>query len=331
MKVGRNDPCPCGSGKKYKKCCGLLTTSSPFPGTAADDVAESWWAYPEFGEKVRREFASYFEAVLVPTGELCRDMVEAANRRMNALGDSVTWLHFVMFHLSLFILQAHLEAVVLVGQGLSGGAVKVLRGMFEALVVAKYLAQNPAEVEDYRDYYKVILWKRYRSLEKFEPEKAKRLPEGRLREISADYEAVKNRFTDRPGQWQQKKNVRQMAEDVSLGDMYDWFYCSASSLHHANMEGLHTNFLKWEKRGDRVEAIGPSLSGCAPALAVADLMILKCLDTLDTCFSLGFAQRIAELRKRSDAEWAGRAAGSTQSALDGAGFSQAGNSSRIVN
>ena len=20
-KVGRNDPCPCGSGKKYKKCC----------------------------------------------------------------------------------------------------------------------------------------------------------------------------------------------------------------------------------------------------------------------------------------------------------------------
>lgn len=22
-KVGRNDPCPCGSGKKFKKCCGM--------------------------------------------------------------------------------------------------------------------------------------------------------------------------------------------------------------------------------------------------------------------------------------------------------------------
>ncbi len=22
VKIGRNDPCPCGSGKKYKKCCG---------------------------------------------------------------------------------------------------------------------------------------------------------------------------------------------------------------------------------------------------------------------------------------------------------------------
>jgi len=24
-KVGRNDPCPCGSGRKYKKCCGKGT------------------------------------------------------------------------------------------------------------------------------------------------------------------------------------------------------------------------------------------------------------------------------------------------------------------
>jgi uncharacterized protein YecA (UPF0149 family) len=24
IKVGRNDPCPCGSGKKYKKCCGII-------------------------------------------------------------------------------------------------------------------------------------------------------------------------------------------------------------------------------------------------------------------------------------------------------------------
>ena len=25
-KVGRNDPCPCGSGKKYKKCCGRMAS-----------------------------------------------------------------------------------------------------------------------------------------------------------------------------------------------------------------------------------------------------------------------------------------------------------------
>lgn len=36
MKTGRNDPCPCGSGKKYKRCCGASGTAEkiiPFPGT----------------------------------------------------------------------------------------------------------------------------------------------------------------------------------------------------------------------------------------------------------------------------------------------------------
>ena len=23
-KISRNEPCPCGSGKKYKRCCGAL-------------------------------------------------------------------------------------------------------------------------------------------------------------------------------------------------------------------------------------------------------------------------------------------------------------------
>ncbi len=29
MSLGRNDPCPCGSGKKYKKCCLGKTGNAP--------------------------------------------------------------------------------------------------------------------------------------------------------------------------------------------------------------------------------------------------------------------------------------------------------------
>jgi methionyl aminopeptidase len=29
LKIGRNDPCPCGSGKKYKKCCLLKNSAGP--------------------------------------------------------------------------------------------------------------------------------------------------------------------------------------------------------------------------------------------------------------------------------------------------------------
>jgi hypothetical protein len=34
-KVGRNDPCPCGSGKKFKKCC-LDKPFEPSPELLAD-------------------------------------------------------------------------------------------------------------------------------------------------------------------------------------------------------------------------------------------------------------------------------------------------------
>lgn len=36
-KIGRNDPCPCGSGKKYKKCCQLK--SNPKPSAAKERPA----------------------------------------------------------------------------------------------------------------------------------------------------------------------------------------------------------------------------------------------------------------------------------------------------
>ena len=29
MSIGRNDPCPCGSGKKFKKCCANKTPETP--------------------------------------------------------------------------------------------------------------------------------------------------------------------------------------------------------------------------------------------------------------------------------------------------------------
>lgn len=39
MKTGRNDPCPCGSGKKWKKCCAAVAVAEPAP--AAEPVAEA--------------------------------------------------------------------------------------------------------------------------------------------------------------------------------------------------------------------------------------------------------------------------------------------------
>lgn len=39
MKTGRNDPCPCGSGKKFKHCCINKPPAPPAPLTAAQKQA----------------------------------------------------------------------------------------------------------------------------------------------------------------------------------------------------------------------------------------------------------------------------------------------------
>jgi hypothetical protein len=39
MKIGRNDPCPCGSGKKYKKCClSLAEQLRKVPGSLSTSI-----------------------------------------------------------------------------------------------------------------------------------------------------------------------------------------------------------------------------------------------------------------------------------------------------
>jgi hypothetical protein len=62
MKVGRNDPCPCGSGKKYKKCC--LAKDQLVPPPEPEDpeapepeemTAEESWQEPEPAEKMLSE------------------------------------------------------------------------------------------------------------------------------------------------------------------------------------------------------------------------------------------------------------------------------------
>jgi hypothetical protein len=59
QKLGRNDPCPCGSGKKYKQCCGkpeAPTTPSGDSHEGAVERAVAWLA-----QHHRRAFAAALE------------------------------------------------------------------------------------------------------------------------------------------------------------------------------------------------------------------------------------------------------------------------------
>ena len=66
MNIGRNEPCPCGSGKKYKNCC----LSQPVGTTGTDEVRD---ALADLKNDLQgREFASLAEAQAAADAHLRR-------------------------------------------------------------------------------------------------------------------------------------------------------------------------------------------------------------------------------------------------------------------
>jgi hypothetical protein len=86
QKVGRNDPCPCGSGKKFKKCCETVHS-------AKTPIKKLSWS--ELPEKVRKELQSKLRQQAdwqTKFGEL-RPMVHADfhGYKVVGVGDQLHW------------------------------------------------------------------------------------------------------------------------------------------------------------------------------------------------------------------------------------------------
>lgn len=60
IKIGRNDPCPCGSGKKYKKCC-MNKPKSPVDLVESEQEKRKWLKYYPASAKERQEGRVYLE------------------------------------------------------------------------------------------------------------------------------------------------------------------------------------------------------------------------------------------------------------------------------
>lgn len=77
--IGRNDPCPCGSGKKYKKCCAnkeAVTTEVLFEEELEQVLDTMFSTYPE--RKDHHALIEHFQG-WIPTlhEKLARELVEA--------------------------------------------------------------------------------------------------------------------------------------------------------------------------------------------------------------------------------------------------------------
>ncbi len=66
MTTGRNEPCPCGSGKKYKRCCGV---SAP-PKLTVPEPKENPIDPSQFDPQMMAQFAQGFQRL--PKGQMQR-------------------------------------------------------------------------------------------------------------------------------------------------------------------------------------------------------------------------------------------------------------------
>ena len=131
-KVGRNDPCPCGSGKKYKKCCGREATTVPEP--------------PPFDQRLMER---NLLAIKQTVEEKNFDSVEEMNRywnEMNKTGKVPQWTPRVPVEQAQSLIYEALESVGTKRLKLAEQALKISPDCADAYVLlAEEKAQNMEE------------------------------------------------------------------------------------------------------------------------------------------------------------------------------------------
>ncbi len=78
LKVGRNQPCPCGSGKKYKKCHGSFTVAPPPQPSVSKSFVEQTVQRHEAAERIRQNQQGFGRPVVSFSMDVITEKIEKA-------------------------------------------------------------------------------------------------------------------------------------------------------------------------------------------------------------------------------------------------------------
>ena len=98
----------------------------------------------------------------------------------------------VVFYLGRLCVKDFSEIILLCGNGYGLGGMRLLRGMYERAVTARYLHLHPDAAEDYLDYYWVTKHKEAQALR--ETFGADALPKDKLDEVETQFSRVREKF-----------------------------------------------------------------------------------------------------------------------------------------
>lgn len=148
------------------------------PISATYGYPEEWAAFSKSHQEFLRRFKNVEKAI------------DVAFRRIH---QTTTPLEKAIYFQGRLIVEDFMEILLLCGNGYGIGAQKLVRGMYERAVTARYLVDHPEEVDNFLDFHRVSDHKFLIAAEQstghtlFTPDQVKKIKE--------DYESVKKQFT----------------------------------------------------------------------------------------------------------------------------------------
>ncbi len=136
-----------------------------------------------------REFARRHSAFL----EQFPNLESALKIAFNREGNMAEPADKVVFFSGRLCIEDFMEILLLCGNGYGVGALKILRGMYERAVTARYLHMHPEEADNFLDFHWVSQRKLARAIQATFGENV--LAKEKLEEVEAKYNEVRERFT----------------------------------------------------------------------------------------------------------------------------------------
>jgi len=195
------------------------------------------------------------------------------------------------------------ELLVLSGNGYGIGALKILRGMYERMVTAAFLAKNPSEARIFAENDVIQKWKLWREHVEIMPELEDRYTEEQKKEFEERYKAIraKRKEEECPKCRQPKTQeawtrvtMKDMAKqaDSGLAQIYVKAYLEPTFQSHATSYGLGTRLLDTEEGGHTFN--DTTEKEARDAVFYGHNLILRLLGFQNGYFDLGLEAEIQE-------------------------------------
>lgn len=242
---------------------------------------EEWSAFATRHPEFTRRFSNIEKAI------------EAAFQRTH---HTTTPSERTVYFLGRLAVEEFMEILLLCGNGYGIGAQKLLRGMYERAVTARYLFKHLEEVGDYLAYHKVIDHKLLAAFQSSEGQDV--IPQDQADKIETDFKAVKTRFmvtdcktcqtTRLNYTWSKKDFVSMARESEDLWRFIVPAYYLPTREFHSTMGAIFSRLdADSAARGEGLIFDGASQRGQADEAIISALIILlNILDLQRECFHL---------------------------------------------